>query len=270
MMALEQDRRRRLGSAVAVGAIHALLGYAFLTGLGARVSERISDELKLIDVSETPPPPPAEPPKPEKVKKSNVAKPKDPEAAAAPPNLKETSTEIMAPTPEIRLPIPSPVVTAPAAGQGNAPAAGAAEIPGPGTGRGGQGNGLGSGEYGPGSGGGGGGIGSGSPARLIRGSIRDSDYPRAAYEARASGTVFIRFVVAPDGRVHECQVTRSSGSRSLDATTCRLIIERFRYRPARDAYGNRIAETIRGEHSWELGFEREPIDVEPTIPDEEP
>jgi protein TonB len=268
MLQLGQVRRDRVGSALAVAALHALLFYAFLTGLGARFVEQVSEPLKMFDALEEPPPPPAQPAPPEKVKKSAVAKPKDPEGAASPANLKDTPTQIMAPPPKIQLPVPSPVIAAPVAGQGNAEAAGAAEVPGPGTGRGGVGNGLGNGEFGTGTGGGGGGLGGGAPARWLSGRIRDSDYPDAAYEARKSGTVFLRFVVAPSGRVSECQVTRSSGSRDLDSTTCRLIMQRFRYRPARDAYGNKIAQTIRGEHEWELAPERPIIDEEPTIPDD--
>jgi protein TonB len=269
MLQMTQERRRRVGSAAAVALIHGLLGYAFLTGLGAKVAQQVTNELKMFNAVEEPPPPPAEPPKPEKVKQSKTAKPKKPEGAAAPPNLKDTPTEIMAPKPEIPLPVPPPVTVAPVAGQGNAPAAGAAEIPGPGTGRGGVGNGLGSGQYGNGTGGGGGGLAEGSPARWLRGRIRDSDYPRRAYEAGIGGSVFVRFVVSPSGRVDQCDVTRSSGSRELDATTCRLIIQRFYYRPAIDPYGNRVASTVRGEHIWEVAPEPPPIDVEPTIPDDD-
>ena len=67
----------------------------------------------------------------------------------------------------------------------------------------------------------------------------------------AGGTVHLRFTVAPTGRVSDCAVTRSSGSRILDNLTCRLIIARFRYRPARNAEGQAIASTVIGEHVWE-------------------
>ena len=79
----------------------------------------------------------------------------------------------------------------------------------------------------------------------------------------------LRFVVASTGRVSDCDVTRSSGSRALDETTCRLIMQRFRYRPARDGAGRPIADTIRGEHVWELGPEPPPIEVEPEEYEEE-
>jgi protein TonB len=63
-------------------------------------------------------------------------------------------------------------------------------------------------------------------------------------------------------------VTRSSGSRELDSVTCRLIMQRFRYRPARDAEGRPIAETIAGEHVWEVAPRPADTWVEPDI--EEP
>jgi protein TonB len=263
MIAIGQEQRERAASAAAVALIHALFLYLLLTGLGFDAAVAGKEAMKMFDVFEEVPPPAVRPP-PEKVEKSQRAKPKDPEGAAAPPNLKDTPTQIMAPNPQILIPVPPPITAAPAAGQGNAPAAGAAEVPGPGTGRGGQGTGLGSGTQGTGTGGGGGGIGRGSPARQIAGDITPDDYPDSAFRARVSGTVHLRFVVAPSGRVSECAVTRSSGSAALDSTTCRLILGRFRYRPARDGAGRPIASVIRGEHVWEVGPEPPPIEVEPT------
>ncbi len=230
MVRVTEDNRDRLKSALGVAAFHALLGYALLTGLGFSPVQDVAQELRLFDVVEPPPPPPpAVPPPPRKKIEAKNPKPKDPEGAASPPNLKDTPTPVVAPKPEIPLPVPPPIVTAPVGGQGNAAKAGAAPVPGPGTGSGGVGNGLGSGEYGTGTGGGGGGgIGRPTRARHIRGSIGPSDYPDRAYRARTTGVVGLRFVVAPDGYVSDCAVTRSSGSRELDDTTCRLILRRFR------------------------------------------
>jgi protein TonB len=50
--------------------------------------------------------------------------------------------------------------------------------------------------------------------------------------------------------VTSCTVTRSSGVAELDALTCRLIRERFRYRPSTDRYGRPIADEVEGEHDW--------------------
>ena len=263
-----RENRDRLRSAGAVGLLHVLIGYLLLTGLGYSPTAALPEALKLLDVVEEPLPPPAEPAKPDIEKKTRKAKPKDPEGSASPANLRNTPTEIMAPPPEIRLPVPPPIPVAPAPGQGSAPAAGAATVPGPGTGAGGIGNGRGSGRCGNGTGGGGGGGGRGLHARWLSGSIRPSDYPDGPYRARIGGTVHIRFTVAPSGRVSDCAVTRSSGSRELDNVTCRLIRQRFRYRPARDAEGRPIAERVVGEHVWEVAPEPPDRWVEPDV--EEP
>ena len=258
MLRVSEDNRRRIKSAVGACAVQGLIGYALLTGLAFQISGRAADSLKTIDLT-LEPLPLSEPAQAEKAAKSENAKPRDAEGAASPPNRKDTPTEIMTPPPQIRLEVPPPVVAAPIAGQGSAAAAGAALVPGPGTGRGGQGTGLGSGTQGIGTGGGGGGLG-GARAVWLSGSIGEEDYPDAAYNARIGGTVFISFVVAPSGRVESCAVTRSSGNRDLDATTCRLIKKRFRYRPARDGWGKPVAETVRGEQEWGVGPEPPPRD----------
>lgn len=266
MLRLNEVRRDRIASASGVAAVHALLLFALLRGLGFDVTTSVSEQLKMFDVLEEPPPP-SEPPPPEKVRESKEPKPKDPEGAASPANLKDTPTQIVVPPPEIKLPPPPPIPAAPIAGRGNAPAAGAAEVPGPGTGRGGQGTGLGSGNQGSGTGGGGGGFGRASRARLISGSLGPEDYPPSAFEARVTGTVGLRFVVTPNGRVSDCTVSRSSGSAALDSTTCRLITRRLRYRPARNAEGRPIAEVIRGQHEWVIGPDRPANEVE-ELPEE--
>jgi protein TonB len=262
--------RDRLRSAAGVALLHALIGYVLLTGLGYGPSAAVPEALKLFNVAEVPPPPPpAKPARPDVEKKTRKAKPKNAEGAASPANLRNTPTEIVAPPPEIRLPVPPPIPVAPVAGQGTAMAAGAANVPGPGTGSGGVGNGLGSGRFGNGTGGGGGG-GRPTRARWLSGSIGGSDYPEGPYRSRIGGIVHLRFTVAPTGRVSDCTVTRSSGSRELDAVTCRLILRRFRYRPARNAEGYPIPSTVVGEHVWEVAPQPADRWVEPDIEDPAP
>ncbi len=241
----------RVKSALAVALIHALLAFALLRGLDVSMSPALSKAQQLIEVALQPPPPAT--PAPPDTERRAVARPKDAEGAASPANRKDTPTEIVAPPPQIRLPPPPSIAAAPIAGQGVAVATGAAVLPGPGTGAGGIGQGLGNGLYGNGTGGGGGGR--GVPARLLSGGIDPKDYPRRAFERRAQGTTYIRFVVRPNGRVRDCVVTRSSGHRDLDAATCPLLERSLRYRAARDAAGRPIAETVRGQQGWELGPE---------------
>jgi protein TonB len=103
-----------------------------------------------------------------------------------------------------------------------------------GPGAGGSGAGLG------GNGGRGADRGDGSPPVRIRGELKNSDYPKEARKAGQQGRVETEITVDPKGRPSACAVTRSSGSAELDRATCRLIMHRFRYAPARDRSGRRL------------------------------
>ena len=228
------DRWRGGGLAVAVTAA---LGWILMAGLAARSDVVQDEEVRTFAILTDPPARPrdAAVPPPRRVAR--------PAGEAAPPNLRARPAEIAVPPPALP-PLPSPVIAAPVAGAGAAPSAGATDLPGPGTGAGGIGDGLGAGGSGEGDGGG---WREETPPEWIGGRIRDSDFPD---DVDSGGTVSVRYVVAVDGRVSSCRVTRSSGSRVLDATTCRLIEQRFRFRPSRDARGRPVPSVIVENHSW--------------------
>jgi periplasmic protein TonB len=248
MTAILESHRDRLKAGLPTLAVHLLLVLALLAGLGADpILLRPPEAIRLIDLA--PPPPPAA----ETIPPPERERSRRPEGAAAPANVESRRTDIVAPEPVIPPP-PQPVAAADRADSGADRTAGAAETPGPGTGSGGIGTGTGSGGRGTGPGGGGDGDGAGgglTPPRRIRGSIRDSDYPRAAGEAGIGGMVSVIYAVEPDGRATHCEITRSSGSRELDSTTCRLIEQRFRFRPSRDRAGRPIRSRIVQDHYWE-------------------
>ena len=234
--------RVRLPGAAAALAVEVLLAALLFAGLRAQTVVRSDPDATLTSFDVTPPPPP--PPAPEPVRRRAAPRA---EGAAAPPNRVSKATEVAAPPPRIVLQAPPLVVTAPMPATANDASSGAAPVAGPGTGAGGEGEGSGSGGRGDGVGGGG-----GVPLRWIGGRITDADYPRAALDAGASGTVGLRFIVGVNGRVSDCTVTRSSGNRDLDETTCALIRKRFRYVPSRDTAGRPYADTVTGEHRWDL------------------
>jgi protein TonB len=238
-------RNDRIKAAVGTLLLEALLAYALISGIWARPGGHSSDAMKLFDIVPpahvVPPPPP-----PVAVQRKTRA----PEGAASPANLRSRATPIVAPRVEPLL--PSPVIAAVQPNVGSQATSGASDVPGPGTGSGGTGQGSGSGNGGFGPGGGGRG---GSPPRRIGGRLGDSDYPRWAWEAGISGTVEVIYAVQPDGRVNECEVVRSSGSRDLDAFTCQLIERRFRYRPARDRQGRPVRSRVIENHSWMVEIE---------------
>lgn len=165
----------------------------------------------------------------------------------SPPNLRNKATQIVAPPP--RLPpliVPPPVVTAPYAGTGAATQSGASDRAGPGRGAGGIGDGDGGGGHGDGDG-----YGEGvTRPRQIRGRLRFSDLPPDLREQKAGGELKLQYRIGIDGRVSDCRILVSSGRPSLDATTCRLITERFRFRPSKDARGNPVPSIMVETHGW--------------------
>ncbi len=240
-------RLRRPGALLASVAINLALVAMLALGWSGGSIVRLNETLATLNLAEPPPPPP--PPEPVK----QVPK-KRAEGAASPPNLRSRATEIVAPPPIIPLPVPSPVIVAPRADIGVQASTGSAEVRGPGTGAGGEGNGRGSGGAGDGDGGGGD---DDSPPRHLRGRLKDSDYPRGLGEAGVTGRVGVRYLVGVDGRVGECRITGSSGSDVLDSTTCRLIVERFRFEPSRDGAGRPVPSWLVENHEWLVERARE-------------
>lgn len=250
MLSTRVERGR---AAFVAAGLTAALGYALILGLTLGKGGTSSETLTTFEVLPDQPPPVREKRKPHRLSSTK------PEGAASPPNIRSEPTDIVAPPPMVPLPVPNSVIVAPVAGVGSDPSMGSAEARGPGTGSGGVGDGRGSGDEGDGNGEGG----VETPPRWIRGGLRDSDYPDGAAEAGISGTVGVRYLVWTDGRVRDCEIMRSSGSAELDATTCRLIEARFRFRPSRDALGRPVPATIVENHSWMV--EREP-EAEPVRP----
>jgi protein TonB len=82
--------------------------------------------------------------------------------------------------------------------------------------------------------------------------ITDDDYPQDAIRNEQQGTTGFRLDVGPDGRVTNCSVTSSSGSSSLDNTTCRLLRSRARFTPASDSSGAKTSDSVTGRIRWQL------------------
>ena len=82
--------------------------------------------------------------------------------------------------------------------------------------------------------------------------ITDSDYPLRARRDEEQGTVAFQVSVTPGGRARRCRITSSSGSSSLDRTTCEILEERVRFTPARDAAGRAVPDSFAGRVRWAL------------------
>jgi periplasmic protein TonB len=224
------DRAKAIAGVVLVYAV--MLAALLLVRTSAPL--RTSGEVPpvLIDISEPPPPQPE--PQPGKAKEEEGAAGK-----------KAEPIEVVVPKPKRVIPAKSPITAAPMAGKGSGTTAGAVNS-GTGPGAGGSGTGRGGG----GSGGG------GSPPQWLSGELRNRDYPREALRNGLTGQVSVRFTVRTNGRIANCRVVASSGSPLLDATTCRLLTRRLRFRPARNAAGIPIETDLGSDYTWGINFRR--------------
>lgn len=205
--------RSRVYAIIAVAILHALLAYAFVTGLAYKFVKNVSEDLKTFDVTEEPPPPPDEPPPPE------TPQVVTPPIVAPPPMIRlntpapQMQTVINAPPPIITptappappTPPPPPRIVQPVRARAN-----------------------------------------------LTSYFSDDDYPPSALRAEEQGTTGFRLTIGPDGRVSACEVTSSSGSGALDQATCRILRSRARYTPARDQNGNPTSGTDQARVQWRL------------------
>lgn len=250
-MALTANRKERLTSLAGVALLHLALGWALLLSLAPALVQNVSDPLDVFNVREVPPPPPDMPPAPKlKTEPEPGPAPPEPEGASAPPAMRREAPPVAASKRVADRDVPPPVAAGLVPFGAGSSGDSSSDSDGDGTGSGGSGSGSGSGNAGSGSGGGGSG---GTGAAVVRpqwrsGAITRRDYPKAANGDQ--GVVEARLTVSATGSVTGCSVTRSSGNAVLDATTCRLIRQRFRFTPARDARGNAVPDEKGWRQRW--------------------
>jgi protein TonB len=233
------SRADRWKGATGAATLQGLMLYGFLSLSG---SSQAPPAPALLYISPITPEPVAKPvPSPRAAQHRQAGK-------AAPPNRTARPVPVVTPPPIVPMPVlPPPAITAaPVAAQGTQSSAGATPTTGPGTGAGGQGDGLGSGDSGNGPGDG------STWSEWKSGRIRDRDYPAAAFQAGIQGVLRTRYTIGTNGRVIRCEILETSGSPLLDETTCRLVMERYRYRPARNAAGKPVVDVVIQRHHWEL------------------
>jgi protein TonB len=80
----------------------------------------------------------------------------------------------------------------------------------------------------------------------------DDDYPAEAIRQEQQGTAAFQLSIDRAGKVTACEITRTSGSTILDQTTCRIMLERPRFEPARDRRGRAIEDKATGRIMWKL------------------
>ena len=221
--------RERAYALAAVALVQGVLAIILLRGLHMDVTRPGEVIQRLVDVTlAKPPPPPLVPIEPARRAHHQAAAPK---AEPAKPGGTTGPQPAHAPasvTPVVAI---KPAAAPSGGGTGSGPALGA------GAGGGSGGNGYGDED-------------GGTDLEQIAGEIGSRDYPRDLRDAGIGGRVQFTFTVEPNGRVGRCTVTRSSGVAELDVLTCRLVQQRFVYRPSTDRYGRPIEDEVDGEHDW--------------------
>lgn len=205
----------RTVSIIIVAIIHAVLGYAFVTGLGIKYVKKAAEQLNVIDVAEEPPPPEEEPPPPPPPPPDMPPPPPPPPTAPPPMISLPSNAPVLAPPPP---PSPPPA----------APPAPPAPPPPPVVSKAAQAR--------------------GNPA----GWITSDDYPSRALRDEAQGRVTASWTVNEQGRAENCQIVSSSGNADLDEATCALVLRRARYTPALDASGKPMRTTARQSWKWTI------------------
>ena len=82
--------------------------------------------------------------------------------------------------------------------------------------------------------------------------VTDDDYPVAATLDGVEGTAGFVLNLDADGRVADCKISSSTGSETLDETTCIVLKQRARFNPARDAKNSPIPDTYNGRITWRI------------------
>jgi len=202
----QQMSGNRIVGLIVAAIVHIALGYALVTGLAYEAVKKAVERVTTVDIEEPPPPEEEPPPPPEQPDRPPppVAPPPPINIAPAPPQI-QTQPTIPPPAPPV-LRVPPPAPAAP---------------PAPSKARG------------------------ASPDNQGRWAARiQGDYPSRALRAEEQGVVRMTITVGPDGKVQACQVTGSSGSSTLDDAACRGMERYARYKPALNAGGDPISDTL--------------------------
>lgn len=232
----ERKRKPRWGTFVLVGLFHVLVLAGLVRAFAPDLADVVIEQAtSLVTVTVTTPPPEATP--------SPDPSPLPDEGAAGEEGRKATPKEAAAP----KAPRPPTAPVPRASSSGTASSSGARDQ-GQGTGAGGEGEGTGSGR----GGGGMGGVPVTKPVK-IAGDINDAhDYPipPGGREVRIGHSVVVYMTVGVDGRASNCRVVEPSPDPEADRITCRLAVERFRFKPATDAAGNPVPATYGWRQRW--------------------
>lgn len=211
----QQMSGNKITALIIVAILHVVVGYALVSGLAYSAFKKVKEVTSAVKIEEDKPP--EEPPPP-------------------PPKQDTPPPPIVAPPPPISFNAPAPqvqAVTTPAPAAPPAPVvlppAPAAPPPPPPP------------RFQP----------KGAAPKGNPGSWATSnDYPSRALREEREGVTGFRVTVGTDGKVVDCQITKSSGSPDLDDATCVNVRRRARFNPATDGEGNPTTGSYANSIRW--------------------
>ena len=218
---------RRTTAIGGVVIVHAALGLALVTGLATKfVPAPPPGEFGGEQIPLDPPPPPPEP------EPTTEVQPRDP--AQPPIYTPHPPIELPAPRPPIdttdRLPPPAPPVPTPAP-PAPTPIPSFSPTPAPAP------------SFTPVA---------AKPANDPGAWVLTSDYRSSWLNRGYEGTATFRLSIGANGRVQDCTITRSTGHGALDEATCKLVMRRARFNPAKDDTGTIVAGNYSSAIRWQI------------------
>lgn len=81
---------------------------------------------------------------------------------------------------------------------------------------------------------------------------QDADYPRKALREGREGTATFKVRISDTGQPTNCVIVQSSGSPDLDEATCKTIIKRARFAPAKNENGQPIESEFSSAVTWKI------------------
>jgi TonB family protein len=90
------------------------------------------------------------------------------------------------------------------------------------------------------------------PVPKLRYWLTDDDFPRSARGENHQGVV--RFALSVDSAGHptHCRIVASSGFTELDEQTCKILVARVQFEPARDEQGEKAPGVFSTSFRWQL------------------
>ncbi|WP_226016156.1 energy transducer TonB [Novosphingobium sp. FKTRR1] len=211
----QQMSGNKITALIIVAVLHVVVGYALVTGLAYSAFKKIKEVTTAVKIDEDkPPPPPPPPPKTDMPPPPPIVAPPPPISFNAPAPQIQTVAAPPPPTPLPPPPVALPPTPAPPPPRFTPKAA----------------------------------VAKGRPGEWVT----SNDYPSRALREEREGVTGFRLSIGTDGKVTNCEITKSSGSPDLDQATCDNLRRRGRFNAATDGDGNPTAGVYASSVRWQI------------------